>query len=331
MMPRKRTTRTVLVTGAAGFIGSHTVEALLAMGCRVVGFDNLSSGSLGNLAVALRDPGFQFVRGDVTRERSLVRLVEKSRPSAVIHLAALVSVQRSVQDPVLNFELNVAATHRIAEIARRFGVARVVFASSAAVYGDPRRLPLTEASPTAPISPYGASKLASESILLGCARTYGYTVRCQRYFNVYGPRQDANSPYSGVLSIFAQRCIGGRAIEIYGDGKQTRDFIAVQDVARANVLAATFECDSGVANICTGTETSLRQIVGMLRSQYPSVPAAVFHSGRRGDIRRSVGSFAVARRELGFVPRVPIVCGLTSYLTSVMAGGDTTQLLVARR
>lgn len=330
MIRSKHAQRMVLVTGAAGFIGSHTVDALLAKGCRVVGLDDLSTGSRLNLALALRDPGFHFVMGDVTKDAPLIRVAEKFRPSAIIHLAALVSVQKSVHDPVLNFELNVAATHRIAEIARRFGIARVVYASSAAVYGDPVRLPLSETSPTAPISPYGAAKLASENLLLGCARTYGYTARCQRYFNVYGPRQYAGSPYAGVLSIFAQRCLSGRGVEIFGDGNQTRDFIAVRDVARANVLAVTAGCNSGVANICTGKETSLRQIVCMLRTHFPSMPPVVFSVGRHGDIQRSLGTCNVARRELGFVHRVPVTRGLGDYLASLIDGASSVRAKMRR-
>ena len=191
---------TVLVTGAAGFVGSHTCDLLLSNGHAVVGVDNFRTGCRSNLDLAFAQPCFKFFEADCSALRALDQIVVQTKPDALIHLAALVSVQESLQDTELNFELNLRCTHLVAEAARAHRIPRLVFASSAAVYGEAQTVPLTEQVETRPISPYGAAKLASEAILLGHAAAYGFTVRCQRYFNVYGPRQDPKSPYSGAVS-----------------------------------------------------------------------------------------------------------------------------------
>ena len=312
---------TILVTGAAGFIGSHTCDRLLAQGHRVVGVDNFRTGRPENLATARAQPGFRFVEQDVAEPGALERLAEDVTPAAIVHLAALVSVPQSIAEPALNFRLNVAATQEVivaAQGLRRKNVpVRVVFASSAAVYGDNPELPLTERSETRPISPYGGAKLASEALLLGAAAACGFTVRCHRYFNVYGPRQDPQSPYSGVISIFAAKLRAGAAPTIFGDGEQTRDFISVHDVARANVLAATLpDLGNSVANICTGEPTSLNRLAAILRRPVPHAPAPTHADPRPGDIRHSVGCADRARDELGFTPTVPLDQGLAELLTA---------------
>jgi UDP-glucose 4-epimerase len=301
----------VLVTGAAGFIGSHTVDQLLAAGHRVTAVDNFRTGRRENLAGALRSTACRLVEADVSAEDVLGQLVAAERPGAIVHLAALVSVPESIRDPGLNFRLNVVATQRVAEAARQGGVERVVFASSAAVYGDAPPLPAGEEAPKAPISPYGAAKLASEALLLGHAAAFGFTVRCQRYFNVFGPRQDPGSPYSGVISLFARRHREGTAVTLFGDGGQTRDFISVHDVARANVLAATAPgLANGTANICTGRGTSLREVLAVFQRHYSAAPAPYFAPPRAGDIRHSRGDPAAAAAALGFRAAVPVEDGL---------------------
>jgi UDP-glucose 4-epimerase len=308
---------TVLVTGAAGFIGSHTCDQLLAAGHTVVAIDNFRTGHKSNLSAAGKNPAFQLVEADCTAGASLDELVARTKPEAIVHLAALVSVPESIQSPELNFRLNVQGTHLVAEAARRHAVRRVVFASSAAVYGDAPHLPLGERSSGQPISPYGAAKLASEAILLGHAAAFGFTVRCQRYFNVYGPRQDPKSPYSGVISIFADRLQAGVAPRIFGDGEQTRDFIAVADVANANLLAATSpHLTSGVANICTGRATSLNRLCEALRALIANAPAAVHAEAKAADIRHSLGSPAAAKTDLGFTAGVSLEDGLAALLAS---------------
>ncbi len=305
----------LLVTGAAGFIGSHTTDQLLAAGHRVIGVDNLRTGKRANLDAALRSPHFAFREADVAAPGLLDGLVAEARPDAIIHLAALVSVQESMTNPDLNYTLNLHATHLVAEAARRHHVGRIVFASSAAIFGDTTDLPIREETPKRPISPYGAAKLASEAVLLGHGSAFGFTVRCQRYFNVFGPRQDPASPYSGVISIFDRRYREGKPITIYGDGQQTRDFISVHDVARANVIAATQPgVASGAANICTGRATSLLDIVGIFRSHYPAAGAPQHAAPRTGDIIHSRGEPTVAANELGFRAAVSVAEGLAELI-----------------
>ena len=305
----------VLVTGAAGFIGSHTVDRLLAAGHAVTGLDNFRTGRRANLTSALAAPGFAFHEVDVAAPGALAALVGTVKPDALIHLAALVSVQESMTNPDLNYALNVHATQLVAEAARLHGVRRIVFASSAAIYGDTADFPIRETTETRPISPYGAAKLASEALLLGHGAAFGLTVRCQRYFNVFGPRQDPASPYSGVISIFDRRYRDNQGVTIYGDGQQTRDFISVHDVARANLLAATAPAvSSGVANICTGRATSLLEVVGVFARHYPAAPAVVHGAPRTGDISHSLGAPEHAAADLGFRAEVSVDTGLAELI-----------------
>ena len=306
----------ILVTGAAGFIGSHTTDCLLAEGHSVVGVDNLRTGKKANLAAALGSSAFVFHVKDITEPGVLSALVGEARPDAIIHLAALVSVQESIANPALNFSLNVEATQLVAEAAREHGVGRVVFASSAAIYGDAAERPIRESAEKRPVSPYGAAKLASEDLLLGHGACYGFAVRCQRYFNVFGSRQDPSSPYSGVISIFARSYRAGQPVTIYGDGQQTRDFIAVHDVARANALAATRPgLNSGVANICTGRATSLLDLAGIFAALHPGVAAPVHKPARPGDILHSLGDPAAALAAFGFTARTQVAEGLADLIS----------------
>lgn len=300
----------ILITGAAGFIGSHTTDRLLASGHTVLGVDNLRSGHRRNLTPALAAPEFRLEEADVSAAGVLDALAKEFRPDAIIHLAALVSVQESIQDPELNHRLNITATERVAAAALAHGVRRIVFASSAAIYGDTTDLPIREETEKAPISPYGAAKLHSEGILLGLS-AQGVTVRCHRYFNVFGPRQDPASPYSGVISIFDRRYREGKPVTIYGDGQQTRDFISVHDVALANEIAATKPgIAAGAANICTGRATSLLDIVKVFATHYPAVPPPSFAPARNGDIIHSLGRPDRAQAELGFRATVSVADGL---------------------
>jgi UDP-glucose 4-epimerase len=305
----------ILVTGVAGFIGSHTADQLLATGHTVAGADNFRTGRRENLANALPSSRFTLHEVDVTTPGAVAGLVARIRPDAIVHLAALVSVQESISDPALNFRLNVEATQHVAEAARLHGVNRIVFASSAAVYGEAADRPVRESAEKKPISPYGAAKLASEALLLGHAATFRLTVRCHRYFNVYGPRQDPASPYSGVISVFERRYREGKRITIYGDGRQVRDFVSVHDVARANVLAATKPgIASGVANICTGRSTSLLELVEAFRRHYPQAADAAHAPARSGDILHSVGAPDEAASALGFQADTSVDQGLAELI-----------------
>ncbi|MFI5357839.1 MAG: NAD-dependent epimerase/dehydratase family protein [Opitutales bacterium] len=305
----------IIVTGAAGFIGSYTTERLLAAGHEVVGLDNFRTGHRRNLDGALTRPAFGLIVGDVAEPGVIEKAVMKFQPHGIIHLAALVSVQESIRDPKLNQRLNYLATDLVAKAAAAHGVKRVVFASSAAVYGDSTDLPLAEESATQPISPYGEAKLASERLLLARGAAGGFVVRCHRYFNVFGPRQDPTSPYSGVISIFDRKYREGHPVVIFGDGQQTRDFISVHDVARANVVAATVpNITTGTANICTGHATSLLDVVQVFAAHYPRVGAPKFAPARAGDIVHSVGRPGRAKRELNFTAEISVADGLDELI-----------------
>ena len=306
----------ILVTGAAGFIGSHTADLLLASGHDVLGIDNFRTGREENLANAARNPHFRFLREDITADGLLIRIVAAEKPEAILHLAALVSVPESIADPVLNRRLNLEATHQIAAAAASGSVRRVVFASSAAVYGTNADLPLHETAQTRPLSPYGEAKLESEKILADLSRSQpAISTVALRYFNVYGPRQDPRSPYSGVISILAAAFREGRPFTLHGDGGQTRDFISIADVAMANELALTRPVNGSlVLNVCTGQATALTEMIRVMgtitgRSLDPARQPA-----REGDIRHSLGTPEAAQRHLGFRSANSIETGLGSFL-----------------
>ncbi len=305
----------VIVTGAAGFIGSHTVDRLLKEGHTVIGVDNLSTGRLSNLAKAKANPRFHFVRADLMEPELMVRLCREHSVDSIIHLAGLVSVVEAQNKPTDNFTLNLHATHIVGEAARTAGVHRVVFASSAATYGDCPEMPLTEKAQSNPLSLYGSAKLASEKYLLGF-RAYEMEVIFTRYFNVYGPRQDPKSPYSGVISIFSDRFSRGEAIQIFGDGRQTRDFISVFDVARANCLVATKEgaIQSGPMNICTGHSRQLNEMVGIFQDLFPNSPKPVKQPFRSGEILESCGDPSYAAHTIGFRSEITLEEGIRQLM-----------------
>jgi len=301
----------ILVTGAAGFIGSHTVDQLLAAGHTIWGVDNFRTGRRENLTEALRYKTFILQELDVAEESKFVEFVSETSPDIIIHLAALVSVPESIANPALNDCLNYQTPRIVAEAARRHQVPRIIFASSAAVYGDSAVCPISEDAPKKPLNPYGSAKLASEKLLFDYAGKYGLTVRCQRYFNVYGPRQDPRSPYSGVISIFLDYFKRKMAPTIYGDGEQTRDFISVHDVARANLIAATRQgLRSGVINICTGRPTSINELWRLLSQHHLKGLQPSYVPSRHGDIRHSCGSPAAARDALEFAAAIDLPAGL---------------------
>lgn len=305
----------LLVTGAAGFIGSHTVDRLLSEGHRVVGVDTLRSGRLDNLVLARQSPHFQLIAADVCDETRMRRLFRAHRFDGVAHLAALVSVPESFRAPALNARLNLMAVDRLARLCIDYECPRIVFASSAAVYGNEALLPNQESAEPRPLSPYAAAKLAAEVMLLGYAESYGLETVCFRYFNVYGPRQDPGSPYSGVLSIFTQRFQAGQAVTIYGDGEQTRDFVAVEDVARANGHALTAQrIACGRYNLCTGRAVSLNQVLAIYGEIYPDAPPARRAEPRIGDIRHSLGDPARLRTVMGIAAETPFEQGLRALI-----------------
>lgn len=285
----------VLITGGAGFIGSHSAEALLERGAQVVIYDNLSTGRLENLqALSGR---LRFVHGDL---RDAARLESAlAGCDAVLHLAAVVSVPESIAHPLLAHEINATGTLNVLEAARKLGVRRVVLASSAAVYGANAALPLQESASPQPLSPYAAQKWLGESYAKNYASLHGLATVALRYFNVYGPRQDPASPYSGVLSRFIAATLAGQAVTIFGDGRQTRDFVYVADVARANALAVLGGAEPGaVLNVGTGRAVDLLAAIAAIAPE--GAPAPRFGPPREGDIRHSLADVALCERVLGY-------------------------------
>ena len=301
-----------LVTGGAGFIGSHLVEALLARGVRVTVLDDFSTGRAENLAHVRAHPALVVVRGDIRDPAMLAQVMPTAE--VVFHLAAFVSVPGSIEDPLTCVDINERGTARVLEAARQAGVRRVVLASSAAVYGDHATLPLHEDLPPRALSPYAASKVANEA--LAQAYTHmGLPTVALRFFNVYGPRQRADSPYAAAVPIFVERLRAGRAPVVYGDGLQTRDFVFVRDVAAALMAAADASQAPGRAyNVCTGRAVSVLDLLAELYRFFPHAPDPEFARPRAGDIRHSVGDPDRAARDLGFRAATSLAEGLRALV-----------------
>lgn len=295
----------VLVTGGAGFIGSHIVRGLLERGDRVRVLDNFSTGKRGSLDGL----DVEIVEADL---RDASRLTEACRGvETVFHQAAFVSVPQSMQEPLDCFDVNVTGTASLLEAARKHGVKRVVFASSAAVYGDSDAYPLSEETPLRPLSPYAASKRVDEIYGQLYTASFGVEVVGLRYFNVYGSRQRPDSQYAAAVPIFIRRLLDNKPVTIFGDGGQTRDLIFVGDVVRANFAAAAHpSAPGGVFNICTGNETRILDLVEILQDLFPSAPAPEFAAPRAGDIYRSIGSPQKAAETIGFRAEVSLADGL---------------------
>jgi UDP-glucose 4-epimerase len=293
----------ILVTGGAGFIGSHVVDAYLKAGHEVVVLDDLSSGLIENLA-----PSARLVELDI-RNPAARDLIVQERPHVLNHHAAQMDVRRSVADPVFDAEVNVLGFINLLEGARVAGVKRVLFASSGgAVYGEQEDLPATEKHSTAPVSPYGVSKRAGEDYLFYYYVNYGLPYVALRYANVYGPRQDPHGE-AGVVAIFTERLLAGGRPIINGDGTQTRDYVFVGDVAAAN-LAALDGGFVGPVNIGTGVETDVNELFEMLRRVVGSATAAVHGPAKPGEQRRSVVDPGLARQVFGWTPRVCLADGM---------------------
>jgi len=292
----------VLVTGGAGFIGSHLVRELISLGYEVRVLDNLSRGSLENLGEALNE--VELVIGDVRDPEVTARAV--SGVDAVVHLAALVNVEESVRLPELYTEVNLMGTLNLAKASRR--VDSFVFSSSASVYGDPVKVPIPEAHPLSPKSPYAASKAAAELYVKTYSNLYGFRYVILRLFNVYGPRQPRS--YSGVVVEFVRRALRGEPPIIYGDGEQTRDFIYVSDAVKA-VVAALRSKVSGVYNVGSGTPTKILDLAyAVLRVAGAENLRPRFGGVRSGDVKHSVADISKAVHELGFRPAVSLEAGL---------------------
>jgi UDP-glucose 4-epimerase len=297
----------ILVTGGAGFIGSHLVEALLGQGHRVRVLDDFSTGHEENLRPFGRKVA--LVRGDCAEEKVARKACHGV--SAVFHLAAMPSVPRSVKDPLLSHRTNATATLTMLVAARDAGVERFVYAGSSAVYGDSPALPKRESMPTTPLSPYGLGKLAGEHYVRLFSALYGMETLTLRYFNVFGPRQDPGSPYSGVISLFVTALLSGRRPVIYGDGGQTRDFTYVANVIDANLRALRSRGLRGqTVNVATGKRISLLDLHRELSRELGVTIAPEYRPARAGDIKHSQAAVAAARRLLGYRPIVSFKDGI---------------------
>ena len=302
----------VLVTGGAGFIGSHLVDRLVHAEHDVIVIDNFSTGRATNLSHLRAFPNLQLVRTDVRRiPRSLLKRLK--RVDRVVHLAALTSVQQSIRDPVSTTDVNVVGTLSVLEAARALRAERVVFASSAAVYGMPRTVPIAEDASVSPISPYGASKAAAELYLGSFEENHGIDAMSLRYFNVYGPRQTA-SQYAGVISIFTKRALNQQPLQIFGDGSQTRDFIFVSDVVDATMASLHATPENRTFNIASGKETTILELAKAIQRITGSRSELEFCPPRSGDIAHSVAHTTRAAEELGFKTRTSLDDGLSSTI-----------------
>ncbi len=295
----------VVVTGGCGFIGSNLVEELSRF-ADVVVIDNLSTGNLSNL----EGMGVEFVRGDILDLNLLKKVFEAA--DYVFHLAAVVSVQESVKNPLRTNEVNVGGTVNVLEAARVQGVKKVINSSSCAVYGDSGKLPLRETTPPDPKSPYATSKLAAESYCRVYEEVYGLKSVCLRYFNVYGPRQDPFSDYAAVIPRFISRVLRGKRPVIYGDGEQTRDFVYVKDVVKANMLA--MERGRGVYNIASGKSISINELAGLICKIIGEKLDPIYKRERKGDIRNSAADISKAKEEIGFEPSYSLEEGLSETI-----------------
>lgn len=303
-----------LVTGGCGFIGSHLCAALVARGDRVRVLDDLSTGSRANLA-----PGAGLVVGDVADPAVVQGAMQGV--DGCFHLAAIASVERAVREWLATHRVNLSATIGVFDAARAVGPVPVVYASSAAVYGDQETLPIAEDAPRRPLSAYGADKLGCEQQALVAGHVHQVPTMGLRFFNVFGPRQDPKSPYSGVISIFCDRLSAGQPVQVFGDGGQTRDFIFVADIV-AGLLAAMRAADvsAPVLNLCTGRATSVLDLVSLIAALCNTPDAPVFQPARSGEIRHSVGSAARARAMLGLSEPVGLREGLAETLGWLRAG-----------
>jgi UDP-glucose 4-epimerase len=294
-----------LVTGGAGFIGSHIIRALLKQGADVRVLDNFSSGKRENLSGL----DVEIIEGDL---RNASRVAEAVRGVNIIfHEAAFVSVPESMEKPQECFDVNVTGTSTLFEAARKAGVQRAVIASSAAVYGDSNAMPLVEDAPLKQLSPYAVSKRVTEMFAELYTRSFGFEVVALRYFNVYGPRQRPDSMYAAAVPIFIRRILDNKSITIYGDGGQSRDLINVRDVVQANLLASRHPDAPGqIFNVCTGVETRLLDLLDILYGIFPEAPMHIHAEPRAGDIYRSIGTPSKAMNTLEFRPQVTLAEGV---------------------
>jgi len=303
----------ILVTGGAGFIGSHLVEELLKRNYFVKILDNFSTGKLENLAHLDRNK-IQIIKGDVSHFEDVFEAAQ--HVEAIYHEAALVSVPLSIQNPQLSFQTNSLGSFNVFETARCLNISKVIYASSAAVYGTNQHLPLKETELCEPLSPYALEKHYTEQLAHLYFHLYGISSVGLRYFNVYGERQDPTSPYSGVISIFVDKLLKDQNITIFGDGEQTRDFIYVKDVISANILALQYsEKNAQVFNVGTQQITTLNQLLTTLQNQLNVACVPHYQESRAGDIKHSCANNSKLKETLHWKSEYLLDEGLVHYLT----------------
>jgi len=304
----------VLVTGGAGFIGSHLVDRLVAEGFEVTVLDNLSTGRIENINHLLENEKFRFIEGDVRDKKNVEEALEGV--DAIYHLAAVTSVPFSIEHPKVTFEVNVDGTRNLLEACLDAGVGRFVFVSSCAVYGEPKYLPVDEVHPTCPVSPYAKSKLEAEGLCMGFHGKGGFEATIFRVFNVYGPRMRCDD-YAGVIAKFISRLRSGLPPVIYGDGFQTRDFVYVGDVVEVLISALKSRDAMGkVFNVGSGLPVSVNELVNLLLGMFGFDDVGpVYSDERKGDIRRSYANISLVRKCLGFEPKISLKDGLSLLLS----------------
>jgi len=297
-----------LVTGGAGFIGSNLISLLSQEGHSVVVLDNLSTGFRQNIG---NNPLVEFIEGDVRDATIVARATADSE--VIFHMAASVGNTRSIEDPIGDSEINVLGTLRLLEAARMHGVRKLVFSSSAGIFGELKTLPIGEDHPVEPDTPYGASKLGAEKLCLAYNKLYDIEVVCLRYFNVYGINQRYDA-YGNVIPIFAHRMLRREPVIIFDDGEQTRDFVNVRDVALANYKASLANGVSGSFNIASGTAVTINNLVKLMKETSCIDPIVKYEPPRKGDVRDSRADISAAKKAFGYEPKVALEDGLGEYM-----------------
>jgi dTDP-glucose 4,6-dehydratase len=316
----------VLVTGGAGFIGSNIVDALLDKNFNVVVLDDLSTGRRENIDHHLNNSGFTFYQGSILNTGLVRDIMRRHDITRISHQAAVASVTKCIQDPVATAEVNIIGTINIFEIAREQGCTRIVFASSCAIYGDTKRLPIVESVPVNAKSPYAAAKASDELMAEVFRGLYGTEIIALRYFNVFGKRQDPASDYAAVIPKFITLAMENKAIPIEGDGMQTRDFIYIDDVVQANIKALTRPAVTEPAfNVACGRETSIVELAKVIVETAGSRSEKVHLPPRSGDIKKSHADIGNARKNLGFSPEYTIEQGLRETVKWYREHGDNSK------